>query len=147
MVVEAVIHSSLMPDACVVVGPSVLACACSIRVPTYIRMGNWLYVCLCGGGAISKLLIGNLLLDDLIRCYSLCKTLVSVFHLCMQTVPTHVHISCYDDGTEIVIAILMHKLQNTCTRTHATLQSWLLYLEYTASALECQEEKRSYIRL
>ena len=65
-----------------------------------------------------------------------------MIELHMQTVPTYVHISCYDDGTEIAIAILMHKLQNTCcTETHVTLQSWLLYLEYMASALECQEEK------
>ena len=57
----------------------------------------------------------------------------------MQTVPTYVHISCYDDGTEIAIAIFIHKLHNTCcTTTHATLQS---YLKYIASALECQEEK------
>ena len=34
VVVRAVIHSGLMPDACVVVGLSVLACAYSIRVPT-----------------------------------------------------------------------------------------------------------------
>ena len=51
MVVKAVIHSGLMPDACVVVGLSVLACAYSIRVPTvqcihtystaqHIRMGS-----------------------------------------------------------------------------------------------------------
>ena len=37
MVIKAVIHSGLMPDACVVVGLSVLACAYSIRVPTYVQ--------------------------------------------------------------------------------------------------------------
>ena len=68
--------------------------------------------------------------------------LVLIFQLCMQTVSTYIYISCYDDGTEIAIA--MHKLQNTCyTETHVTLQSWLLYLEYIVSALvlECQEER------
>ena len=44
MVVEAVIHSGLMPDACVVVGPGVLAYTYSIRVPTYIQYSTYVHV-------------------------------------------------------------------------------------------------------